>query len=298
MVAPAPAGGRLSPRRLLALIAAAIVVLALALSVANRRHGEVSVTGAPVLPQLAAQFGDVTRVTLRRGAATPGVTLRREAAGWTLEQRAGFAADSTKIRRLLVALADLRIAEEKTADPANYAALGVDDPGQAGAAGTEVTLTTATGERRLIIGKPAAGGNFVRDPSQAQSFLAIPALTPDGEPRDWIDARLLDIGPERIRELLVRPAGGVAVTRPGKDYRALAGLDVDDVAAAADLDWRSASVMTITLSDGATLVLTGTVAGERHWLQVSSTPDAALAARTRGRAFELGASRYDAIFRP
>jgi hypothetical protein len=45
-------------------------------------------------------------------------------------------------------------------------------------------------------------------------------------------------------------------------------------------------------------VLTGTVAGDRHWLAVSATSDTALAARSRGRAFELDAARYDAIFQP
>ena len=288
----------MTPRRLLGLLAAAIVVLALALSVAKLRQGATVVTGNPVLPQLATQFGDVTRVTLRHGAATPGVTLRRAEGGWTLDERAGYAADSARLRRLLVALADLKIAEEKTTDPANYAALGVDDPGHAGAAGTEVTITTASGSRRLIIGKPAAGGNFVRDPAQAQSFLAVPAVSPDGEPRDWIERRLLDIPPEAIRELTISPPTGAAVTRPGKDYRALTLLDADDVAAADSVDWKGASVVTVALAAGGSLVLTGTVAGERHWLQVSEAADTALAARTRGRAFELGASRYDAIFRP
>ncbi len=294
----APAGGPLSPRRFLALLAAAIVVLALALSVAGRRHGTVAVAGNPVLPQLASQLGEVTRVTLRHGATTPGVTLQREAAGWTLAQRAGAAADSAKLRRLLLSLAELRIAEDKTADPAHYAALGVDDPGAAGAAGTEVTITTAGGSRSLIIGKPAAGGNFVRDPAQAQSLLAIPAIAPDDEPRDWLDAHLLDLRPEALREVSIRPPRGPAVTRPGKDFRALAGLDADDVAAAGDIDWTAASVVTATLADGGTLVLTGTIAGEHHWLQVTTAPDAALAARTRGRAYALSAARYDAIFRP
>jgi hypothetical protein len=288
----------MSPRRFFLLIAAAIVVLVLALSVARLRHGEVAGAGEPVLPQLATQFGDVTRVTLRHGAAAPQVTLQRQAGGWTLDQRDGYPADSAKLRRLLVALAELRVAEEKTADPANYATLGVDDPGPPGASGTEVTITTGTTSRSLIIGKPAAGGNFVRDPHAARSVLAIPGTTPDGEPRDWIDPQLLDIRPAGIREVSIAPPHGQAVKRAGSDWAGLAGLDIADVAAATGIDWKDATVTTVTLADGSTLVLTGTVAGDRHWLAVTATADTALAAKTRGRAFELGTARYDAIFRP
>jgi hypothetical protein len=288
----------MSPRRFFALLAAAILVLVLALSVARMRRSDGAGAGAPVMPQLATQFGDVTRVTLRHGAAEPQVTLQRQGSGWTLAQRDGYPADSAKLRKLLVALAGLRIAEAKTADPANYAALGVDDPGHPGALGTEVTITTAAGQRSLIVGKPAAGGNFVRDPQAARSVLAVPGTTPDGEARDWIDTRLLDIGPALIREVSLKPHAGPAVTRPGSAYGALAGLEAGDVAAAGGIDWQDASVATVALADGSSLVLTGTVLGERHWLAISQAADPALAERTRGRAFELGASRYDAIFRP
>ena len=286
----------MTTRRLFALVAVAISVLSLALSVSRERTS--TRAQLPVMPQLGSQFSSITQVSLRRGGAEPQVTLRRQGGSWTLAQRGDYPADSAKLRALLVALAGLRIAEEKSADPASHAALGVGDPAQAASTGTEITITLASGNRSLIIGKPAAGGNFVRDPAQAMSLLATPGITPDTEARDWIDTRLLDIPAAGIRDVMVRPVKGSAVTHPGAGYSALAGLEMADVGADTDVDWKNAVSATVTLTDGATLVLVGTTIGDHHWLKVGSAQDPSLAERTHGRAFELDAERQAAIFQP
>jgi hypothetical protein len=46
------------------------------------------------------------------------------------------------------------------------------------------------------------------------------------------------------------------------------------------------------------ITLTGTVAGDKHWIQISAPKNAALATRTAGRAFEVAGYRYDGFFRP
>jgi hypothetical protein len=37
---------------------------------------------------------------------------------------------------------------------------------------------------------------------------------------------------------------------------------------------------------------------DKHWITVTSTQDKELNDKARGRAYEIGASRYDAIFAP
>ncbi len=68
--------------------------------------------------------------------------------------------------------------------------------------------------------------------------------------------------------------------------------------ARADIDFSHPSQAVITLTDGAVLTLTGVVAGDKHWLQVQSTKDQTLTAKTQGRAFEVASYRYDALFKP
>jgi Domain of unknown function (DUF4340) len=78
----------------------------------------------------------------------------------------------------------------------------------------------------------------------------------------------------------------------------LATLNADDVAPASSIDFSQASQATITLTDGTVVTLSGTVIGDKHWIQVTSSKDAALTAKTAGRAFDVAPYRYDGIFKP
>ena len=78
----------------------------------------------------------------------------------------------------------------------------------------------------------------------------------------------------------------------------LSGLTIEDVGAAKDLDFSQASQAIFTLEDGAVVTLTGVAAGDKRWIEVQSSKDAALAQKAKDRAFEIASYRYDAIFRP
>jgi hypothetical protein len=78
----------------------------------------------------------------------------------------------------------------------------------------------------------------------------------------------------------------------------LGALNADDVTQASSIDFSQASQATITLTDGTVVTLTGTVVGDKHWIQVTDSKDAALTAKTAGRAFDIAPYRYDGIFKP
>jgi len=84
----------------------------------------------------------------------------------------------------------------------------------------------------------------------------------------------------------------------GASTNTLSALNADDVAPASSIDFAQASQATITLTDGSVLTLTGTVVGDKHWIQVTSSKDTALSAKTAGRAFAIAPYRYDGIFKP
>lgn len=70
------------------------------------------------------------------------------------------------------------------------------------------------------------------------------------------------------------------------------------MAPAAGIEFKGTPTAVLTLTDGDVITLQGAVSGDKHWLEVEPGKDAALAARTKGRAFEVAGYRYDAIFRP
>jgi hypothetical protein len=75
-------------------------------------------------------------------------------------------------------------------------------------------------------------------------------------------------------------------------------VSADDVATLASIDFSKPVTAVITMKDGGVMTLTGTVVGDKHWIQISAPKNEALATRSAGRAFEIPAYRYDGFFRP
>jgi len=364
----------MTPRRVLTLLAAALVAILGSMYLSSLRHLDRDTHGGAFLPGLDAQLDNITDVRLRKGSDKPLTSLHRTAPGhWVIGERGDYPADTTKIKRLLLALADTKIVEEKTSNPASYAVLGVEDATAANAGGTEVSLVMPGKSTAVIIGHPVGNGNYVRREGEAASYSVEPAIPLESAPRDWIDSKLLEVPFEKIEGLRVHLADGTAyhITRlppvqkpaapaaanaaggaaapsaasvpaPGATAPSAAaappaattpapsvvqnegfkldsvprgreaaeanmiapsptsfsGVPADDVAAVSSIDFGKPSVAELALSDGSVLTLTGTTAGDKHWITLQSTKDEALNAKTRGRAFEIASYRYDALFRP
>jgi hypothetical protein len=372
----------MSRQRFILLLIAALVVITGAVLLSSRRDAPQEATRAPLLPSLAADMASVNAVLIRKGTPAPSLTLHKVGEQWTVAELNDYPADLAKLRSLLLSLRDAKTVEEKTSDPARYATLGVEDPSQPNAVGTEVTIVTPGSKTAVIVGKSVGEGSFVRRAGEARSYSVEPAISVESEARFWIDPRLIDVPASDIERIDVKlatgtsyslhrlkaaagadaakpnstgtgpdagptkpnatgtkpnstgtepnagpakpnatgsePKGntppplddtfaldGVPVGRQALDARLLAppvsmltGLDADDVSPVTAIDFSQSSQAVITRKDGAVLTLTGVVIGTKHWLQVDSSKDAALNARTRGRAFEIASYRYDGIFRP
>lgn len=287
----------MNARRFMGALAAAIVVISAALFVSHLR-GTSEPEGGLLMPQLSAQLGSVTSVTIRKGAALPAVMLHKQADRWTVAQRADYPADIAKLRKLLQSLASARIVEEKTSDPANYHALGVESPDAADAIGTEIKIVALRTTYSIVVGKPSAGGNFVRFSQQARGLLVSPGISLDAEPRDWIDARLLDIKAAQVKQVEVKPAKGPGFMRKDTDFGALVDLSALDVAPAGSVDFKGATIANFTLADGGVTTLTGVSVQDKHWISLTSSTDSALNERSRGQVYEISASRFDSIYKP
>ena len=311
-------------RRFTSLLIGALAVIAGALYLNSNRNPPSDSHGMPLIPALAGELDSVTALRVRKGAPAPVVSLHKVAGQWAVAERGGYPADVAKLRKLLLALGDAKIVEEKTSSPANFPIIGVEDPTQPGATGAQITLTARDAERSVIVGKPSGPGYFARRGGENRSYLVEPPLSLETEPRYWIDSRLIDVPTKSIQRIEIKPAAGVGYViqrlkpdedgfglnrpPPGRkalDARALApsasllrALNAEDVTAASGMDFSDATRATITLSGDDVITLEGLAVGDKHWIKVTADKDAALAAKAKDRAFEVASYRYDAIFRP
>jgi hypothetical protein len=198
----------MSRQRFVALAIAALIAICAALYLSTQRNLPHDVHGSPLLPALAGELDSVTSLSVIKGSATPAVTVHKQGEQWTVEQRANYPADAAKVRKLLLALNDAKIREEKTSNPDNYSIIGVEDPAKPGATGAQIELVAKSGKLDVIVGKSVGEGNFVRRAAEKTSYVAEPAISFEAEPRYWIDTHLLDVKTDQIQSIEFKPSAG------------------------------------------------------------------------------------------
>ncbi len=322
----------MSARRVWVLLVAGLAVIGFAMWIASQRQLErATFTGDLVLPDLERNVNTVTGITLRKSDGTH-VTLKRDAAGWSVAER-DWPADAAKVRKLLLDLGALNIVEEKTRLPANYAQLGVEDVSSPQATGTRVEVASPAHTWALIVGKSSsAKAGYVRVASAPQSLLAAPLLTVDADPKGWLERTLIDLAPDRVRQVEERPAEGPSfnVAREKKEQTdfsvaplpkgrelvsagvadpmasALGSLTLDDVAKAAGAADPKATHALFRTFDGLEVEVAGRKDGARALVALSARSTAKgteaeaqkLNARLAGWEFEVPDYKYSTIFRP
>ena len=278
----------------LTMLGGAVVVVAILAIVALRRGEsavEASPAGGKLFPDFTARVNDAATIEIKRKDGV--TTLSRTGEGWGLAEKGGFPVDMTAVRKCLVGLSQMTIAEEKTADPALYAKLGVEDPASEGSTSALVTVRDASGGTlaALIVGKERTGKNYagarqiyVRKPDDARSWLANGELGIHEAGTDWLDKQILEIKRDRVRAVEVRPAEGEVVlvdrdkpetndftlhdipegkeltypSAPGSLGSALEWLTLEDVVPASEVDVRDGATATTKFScfDGLTVTVT------------------------------------------
>jgi hypothetical protein len=272
------------------------------------------------------------------------VTLQRQdspdksaaKAAWSVAER-NDSVDAAKLRALLATLSSMRVVEEKTADPARYAVLQVEDATGAQAKSTRIDVTGAGKTWTVLLGKPAEPqGSYVRVPPAPATLLVEPRLEVDMLPPHWMDTALVDIKPARIQQVEVRLAGKAAYAlsrnKHDKDARdtadlgfvklppgrkpvspamltgaasALDELHIDDVRGPLAQLPKETSHARFTTFDGLAVDVDGWSDSGKAVVRVraeSKSPDtAAEAERINARAqrhdYELPSYKYNAIFR-
>jgi hypothetical protein len=270
----------------------------------HRSGGQSNLDGGSVFADLKPALGDVDEIRFSKGDGSR-TTLHRNADGWVVVERQ-YPADAVRVRELALALANLKIIERKTRDPANYAKIGVEKPDSPTAGSTLVEIQAGKKTWALIVGKGADGrAVYIRKPDEAASSLAQPFIAPDPDQKRWIDRLLTDIPGADVHEIAVKMASGPAylLTRAKRadpaltlspipkgrspvsamalngQADALGALNFDDVRAAPSPAPAPADLATYRTFDGQVIEFAGHRDGEKTYVAIAAQRDPKLAAQ-------------------
>lgn len=226
-------------RRNLSILAAVLAGLVLILFVLQAGDDDTSVGGDLLFPQLKEQINDITAITITRHGDVEPTTVSREADGWIVTSRDGYAADVGKLRELLLALADARRVEQKTSNAELYDRLGVRDPASDGSKGILLELQGATPAYRLIVGNPAQSGyRYVRIADDPQSWLIDQNPNVPDSPGAWLERNIVDIKAATVRSVTIHHPDGEDI-RVSKESADATDFDVLNVPEGRELSYAS-----------------------------------------------------------
>lgn len=230
-------------RSVLAIALLTLIAVTAAWFYSQQRAPQTDVTAAWFLPELQARVNDVAQVKIE-SASDSTLIVRRDGV-WVLPERGGYPVDFDKVKRTVLALAELRALEPKTANPDMYWRIGVQDIDQKGATSRRITLMDEAGTplAALILGNargrrsnPGLDDNarlaalYVREPGAEQSWLVAGSIEVSARPGDWVDRRIADVQGARVREVRIERAGAapLVLTRDSLDQSDLRLQDMPE----------------------------------------------------------------------
>jgi hypothetical protein len=332
-------------QKTLVILAAVAVPILLAAIFIPRPGGSASrpVEAGPVFPTLNDWLGKATKLTITSADGT--INLARPADvktaagavpadGWTLTDKGGYPVQDSVVRPLLAGLLHLRELEAKTERPKLYSRLDLDDPTSVKSTKSHlVELSDVNGASivKLIVGRrrydPGDTGTdsiYIRKPDEARSWSAQPAFDVPSDPLSWIDRKLVDVEPDRIKAVTLTASGGKPLVlsrdkaadkleikdlpkdsklkgdNPGSEVAAgIRYLDLSDVRPAAQITAPATATAEFTTFDGLVIGFAFANQDGAEWVQVTATgtgdaagKDAAdIAKRTKGWAYKLPDAR-------
>lgn len=207
---------------LVAAILAAVLVIAGLFATGNDNTAAKESTGAGevLMAGLYDQMGEVAEVTVKTSEGE--FHVKSSDGQWVLAERGGYPVQVDRVRSALIAIAELKTVERKTADPMRYGQLGVQPVGSDAGAETqskEIVMKNAAGDSlaSLIIGKSRSGGRggtfYVRRPEEDSSWLVegeLPNLPSTGDA--WLDKKVLEVKRNDVSAARITHADGEVLT--------------------------------------------------------------------------------------
>lgn len=291
-----------------------------------RPEGEVQgqiTPGALAFQGLAPRLAGAQRLEIRRGMQS--TTLVRQGNAWTISETHGHPARPERIRETLTGLTELRLAEERSSDPAQWSRLGVEDPAAPNSTATllrvldgqgGVIAEAILGRRRMRTQGNQPEGVYFRRPGENRAWLAEGRLGAEADPSLWLNRDLASLAPARLRRVeigrtgapplvlaragevdapldIITPEDAPVADRVALDEigRAFDALTFVEVRPAATIPGESLGEARFLYTDDVTITVTPHREGELFWVRLSAAGGEearSLEARFQGWAFQLG----------
>ncbi|MFQ5547071.1 MAG: DUF4340 domain-containing protein [Woeseia sp.] len=311
----------------LAIVLLVLVATLVAINV-SEDQGDTSINGQ-LFPQLKGQLNSISEVSITR--AGESITVKNNSGQWVVAERDDYPADTGKLRKLLLALADASRLEEKTSNPDMYPRLGVEDMKET-SEGVEIRISGAEAPVSLIIGKLAQRKyRYARVSGQATSWLINQNPVVPADAGDWLLPEILDIDASRVRSVTITHDDGETIHLQKEDaednnfsvpdmpdrrelrypsiVNGIAGvvsnLNLEDVSrASASVGDGSNAKTVFTMFDGLQLTVESFARDENTWIRLTASQDdadsseaAEINARTSGWEYQLQSYKGDQLRR-
>jgi hypothetical protein len=243
--APEAEEDTLKQNTLFALGAVTVLVVGAAAWVASRApagHSSAAPSSGLVFAALRERINDVSQVQIT--TSTESFTLARNEGGWGLSDKGGYPVDVSRVKALVVGLAELALVEEKTANAELWPKLELQDPTSAADAPSKrVRLSDSAGTvlADVIVGRSEFGGGtqstlFVRKADGGPALEARGKVTVEGRASNWLDKQVTKLERTRVRDVTISHPDGHVL----KIFRAapeLQDFSVADLPEGAELSW-------------------------------------------------------------
>ena len=323
----------MKPRSVLILAVIAVLVLAGGWyfgARTSRPSASSLAVGQPAFPNAASALQQAAHIAIQHQGKT--TALERHGDIWGVAEDSGYPAQPSKVHDLLAGLAELRLAERRTTDPAQFGRLGVEDPDKANADSTLVSVSDGQDKPiiALIVGHSRSRGQaelpdqiFVRRPGEQQTWLAEGRLQIDNDALMWLDRQIVNIDHTKVAAVsasragqqieLVRDGDKLVMKQPaehpeldpaklGDVARALEFLSFIRVQPAAKMPGAELGHGEFTTTDGLKLNVTANQSGNEVWAHFAATGDGAakdraeqLEKKVADWAYELGGWKEKAL---
>lgn len=231
-----------------------------------------------LLPGLSEQVNEIDWLRVSGPGDDVIATLERRETKWLVAEAEAYPADWSRLRTLLMDLAEAEIIEPKTANSRYYDRLGVQNIDRPNASGLQIEFAPKTGLPALILGKSAAGrdGSYVRKQDAAASFLVDRRFDLPRERKAWMEQTIVEVSDAEVVEVVVEHPDGERIVASkasaddedfelqgipeGREIRSawavnslagnLSSLMLDGVRPDAEIDWSGATRFSLLTADG------------------------------------------------
>ena len=194
-----------------------------------------------LFPALVGHEQDVASLELTQADGTQVVVKRSADGVWTLPSLDGYPADGDRVRAFIAGLEAMALLEQKTADPARYGDLRLEEPGlkspepaspqkpggapAAGRVGERVRMLSADGQVMgdAVFGRSApslgrsGGGTYVRRETEAPSWLVEGAFNAPSTAIGWTTTMIFPLADFKSIKAATLSAAGHEVVSVSRD---------------------------------------------------------------------------------